>query len=83
MDDDPRVGIDEAIRPHLTRERALEVRGWRCGPDGYTWRGVAAQAYETWGHPDWLVSGHQLYGESLCRQSAILLGEDPNDDPWN
>lgn len=67
------------IQPNLTKERAQQVRAWRA--EGCTWRKVAELAHDAWG--DWMVSGHQLYGEQICYLSATLLGEDPHEDPWN
>lgn len=69
---------EEIILPHLTTEKAAQVRNWRCGIESCSWRKVADLAYEKWDHPDWMVESHQAYGEALCRLSAALLGEDPN-----
>ncbi|MET8366927.1 hypothetical protein ABZU53_25535 [Micromonospora sp. NPDC005194] len=48
--------------------------------DGYTWRAIAASADDAWGTDS---RGNQLFGENLCLESAQLLGDDPNADPWN
>lgn len=62
----------------LTPEIARQVRTWRA--DDYTWRAIARSADETWGTSS---RGNQLFGEDLCRESARLLGENPDADPWN
>ena len=62
----------------LTTEIARQVRQWRA--DGYTWRAIAACADDAWGTDS---RGNQLFGEDLCLESARLLGEKPNADPWN
>ncbi|MFC3502829.1 hypothetical protein ACFOOK_17865 [Micromonospora krabiensis] len=62
----------------LTTEIAQRVRQWRA--DGYSWRAVAVGADETWGTDS---RGNQLFGADLCDQSARLLGEDPDAEPWN
>jgi hypothetical protein len=65
----------------LTKERAAQVREWRAADDG-TWRAVASLAVDAWGG-DAAARGNQLFGEELCREAALMLGEDPHDDPWN
>lgn len=63
----------------LTLEIARQVKQWRVEEDS-TWRVVAALADERWGTE---TQGNQLFGEDLCRESALLLGEDPNSEPWS
>jgi hypothetical protein len=75
--------ILDIVTPYVTLERAQQIRGWRCSEPMATWRKVAELAYEAWGKPEWLSSGHQLYGIALCEASAKLLGEDAYQDPWN
>lgn len=65
-----------------SRERALQVREWRCGGEGGTWRWVAEQAHAAWGG-DWSPPSNQLAGQALCLAAADLLGEDGNEEPWN
>ncbi|PWR07242.1 hypothetical protein DKT68_19375 [Micromonospora acroterricola] len=62
----------------LTADIARQVREWRA--DGYSWRAIAACADDTWGTDS---GGNQLFDEDLCRESARLLSEDLNADPWN
>lgn len=70
--------IDALVREHLDMDKARQVREWRAYA---SWRKVAELAAEAgW---DWVASGHQLYGEALCFQSAQMLGEDPHEEPWN
>ncbi|MCW2141122.1 hypothetical protein [Actinoplanes cyaneus] len=63
----------------LTPEIARQVRRWRVEEE-CSWRVIAALADQTWATD---TRGNQLFGEDLCRESALVLGEDPNDDAWN
>jgi hypothetical protein len=62
----------------LTADIARQVRQWRA--DDYSYRAIAACADEKWGTDS---QGNQLFGEGLCLESARMLGENPNVDPWN
>ena len=73
-----RTADDQWVLPNMTQEQALQVRAWR--KQG-SWRWVATQISNTLYQG--IPSGHQIAGEHLCRQAATLLGEDPNQDPWN
>jgi len=73
-----RTEDDIWVLPNMTREQALQIRGLR---EHGTWRWVASKVYETMYQG--IPKGHQIAGENLCRQAATLLGEDPNEDPWN
>lgn len=73
--------IEETVQKFLTPEKARVVRVLRADFE-CTWRSVAARVFYI--YPDsGVVDGHQLYGEALCRLSALLLNEDPEDEPWN
>ncbi|GIH21592.1 hypothetical protein Raf01_97640 [Rugosimonospora africana] len=63
----------------LTLDVARQVRRWRVEEE-CSWRVVAARADATWGTD---THGNQLFGEDLCRESARMLGENPNDEAWN
>jgi hypothetical protein len=63
---------------HLTPEFASIVRAWRIR--GLTWRQVTQDACTALGLPP---SQDQTAGEDLCRRSAQLLGENPDELPWN
>lgn len=63
----------------LTDEMARQVRIWRVDK-GETWRGVAGRADHLW---DTDSGSNQLFGRDLCEEAARLLGEDPNEEPWN
>ncbi|MEH1165165.1 hypothetical protein V6V47_07240 [Micromonospora sp. CPCC 205539] len=69
----------EAWGVSLTIEVARQVRQWRVEEE-YSYRGVATLADETWGTDS---GGNQLFGIGLCAESAALLGENPNAEPWN
>ena len=77
-----RPSIQDVLRPHLTEERAKQIRDWRCGLEPCSWKRVAELAYEKWDRPEWVVA-HPFYGEALCKLSAIILGEDPEGELWN
>ncbi|MGW0216539.1 hypothetical protein ACWDXH_19325 [Micromonospora chokoriensis] len=62
----------------MTSDIARQVRQWRA--DDYTWRAIAAAADQAWGSES---RGNQLFGRDLCLESARMLGEDPEADPWN
>lgn len=77
-------GLDEIetlVCNSLSLESARLVRVLRVDL-GCTWRKVAALYAYVYPNAG-VVGGHQLYGESLCRQAANLLKEDPEDTPWN
>jgi hypothetical protein len=63
----------------LTKEQAEKVREWR---NKGTWRWVASRAAEEWPEKK-IDSGNQIEGMYLCKEAAIILGEDPWDVPWN
>ena len=63
----------------ITLDKARRIRAWRTDQE-LTWRGVAASATETWGS---VFGDNQLYGRELCVAAARVLGEDPDDEPWN
>lgn len=73
-----RTEDDVWVLPNMTREQALQIRAWR---EQKSWRGVASQIYDNMYRG--IPRGHQTAGEHLCCQAALLLGEDPNQDPWN
>ncbi|GLW28262.1 hypothetical protein [Actinoplanes regularis] len=62
----------------LTEDIARQVRQWRA--DDYSYRAIAARADETWGTDS---RGNQCFGMDLCLESARMLGENPDNDPWN
>jgi hypothetical protein len=66
------------VLPDMSREQALQIREWRTQG---TWRWVAERIHENLYQG--IPHGHQIAGEHLCRQAANLLGEDPNQEPWN
>ncbi len=63
----------------LNRPRAREVRTWRVGL-ALSWRGVASTASAAW---TLSYADNQLFGRDLCHAAATLLGENPDDAPWN
>lgn len=63
----------------LTTEKAAQVRRWRIDED-MSWRAVAQAASDLWGSD---YGSNQIYGMDLCAVAAVLLGEDPDKDPWN
>ncbi|MFG3101635.1 hypothetical protein ACGFZL_14100 [Streptomyces sp. NPDC048182] len=63
----------------ITREMACRIRRWRRDED-HSWRAVAQAASAAWG-PAW--GSNQLHGRALCTAAAQLLGEDPDEEPWN
>jgi hypothetical protein len=74
-----RYNIEPEIDAELTEDDARLIRRWRC-EEHYTWGGVgvnwAATRHDRWG------SGSVL-GNRLCYRAAQILGEDPDDEPWN
>jgi len=66
------------LLPNMTREQALQIRAWR---ERGSWRQVATRIHNSMyqGVP----AEHQSAGEDICRQAANLLGEDPDQSPWN
>ena len=63
----------------VTQPVARRVRMWRVDQDE-TWRSIASLADAEWGTQ---FGTNQLFGRDLCRVSAEVLGEDPDDEPWN
>ncbi|ARH89021.1 hypothetical protein [Streptomyces sp. MOE7] len=63
----------------ITHEMASQIRTWRVDGD-LTWRSVAQAATDLWG-ADW--GGNQIYGRDLCVVAAKMMGEDPDQKPWN
>ncbi len=57
----------------MTEEQALIIKHLRCNK-GYSWRMISKSIddYED-----------QIHGRDLCNEAARLLGEDPNEVPWN
>lgn len=66
------------VLPDMTRKQALQIREFRLTG---SWRSVATRVYDTLYNG--IPRGHQEAGEHLCVQAAGMLGEDPNEDPWN
>lgn len=64
----------------MTRELAVKIRRLRVADQNLTWRGVAGSISSELN----LSHGtNQLFGRDLCNAAAKLLGEDPNEEPWN
>ncbi|WP_436788599.1 hypothetical protein [Yinghuangia sp. YIM S10712] len=63
----------------ITPEMAAQIRAWRVDEE-YTWRAVAQAATDLWGS-HW--GSNQIYGAELCSAAAKMLGEDPDQEPWN
>ena len=64
----------------MTIEQAQDVRSLRCEGNGATWRYIAHHCAEKWGG-GW--DSNQIAGMEICGAAARLLGEDPNEPPWN
>ena len=63
----------------MTEGQARTIRAWRS--EGHaTWRSVAGRAADTWAG-EW--GTNQLAGIELCGRAALILGEDPYQEPWN
>lgn len=73
-----RTAQDQWLLPDMTKEQALQIRALR---EQGSWRWVATQIHNTLYQG--IPPGHLIAGEHLCYQAANLLGEDPNQDPWN
>lgn len=73
--------IETTVHTFLTLEHARLVRVLRAD-FGCSWRAVASHIFYIFPEAG-IANGHQLYGESLCRQAALLLNEDPSQEPWN
>ncbi|MFE0098959.1 hypothetical protein [Streptomyces sp. NPDC059009] len=63
----------------VTAEMAAQIRIWRVDED-LSWRSVAQAATDLWGS-EW--GSNQIYGRDLCVAAAKVLGEDPDQEPWN
>ena len=68
-------------KTNLSTEQARRIKHWRVD-EGFTWRAIAATAYCEF-DGDWHPDSNQLWGMELCTAAAELLGENPNEDPWN
>ncbi len=68
-------------KENVTVIQAELIRLWRAD-EGYSWRSVAAAAHREFGG-DWQPDSNQLWGQELCRAAANILGEDPEEAPWN
>lgn len=55
----------------MTETQAREVRRLRVDEHG------------TWGYIGGRYGGGQILGRALCYRAAVVLGEDPHDEPWN
>jgi hypothetical protein len=69
----------------VDEKRAKEVRQLRVD-EGCSWRAVAQSCYDSWqpqGDDTWEPHSNQLMGRALCETAAGLLGEDPEQEPWN
>lgn len=75
-----RASFDELVA-NMTMEQAQFVRKIRVDEDD-SWRGVAHACYEAW-NGDWDPPSNQLMGMALCERAAYLMGESPNEAPWN
>ena len=70
--------ISERIKREMTEIQAQLVRGWRVGL-GCTWGAIGSRWSELYPWDD----GGQILGKALCYRAAMLLNEDPHDEPWN
>jgi hypothetical protein len=77
----------DELQRKMTMEQAAAIRERR---QDATWRGVARFCHERY-RQDWdletwtgrMGPEHQLVGERICVVAAILLGKDPDAEPWN
>jgi predicted RNA-binding protein with PIN domain len=58
----------------VTEDLARHIRDLRVA--GATWREIALDTSDRLGQ-------NQIFGRDLCRVSARLLGEEPEEAPWN
>lgn len=65
----------------MTTERAEEVRELRCQKK-HSWRAVALACHERWGG-SWTPPSNQIMGIEICAAACDLLGENPQELPWN
>lgn len=63
----------------ITTEMAVRIRAWRVDEE-FSWRAVAHAASELWGSA---YGSNQIYGRDLCTAAALVLGENPHEEPWN
>jgi hypothetical protein len=61
--------------------RARQVRDLRVS-QGLTWRGVGEECQTLWS-TDTGRGDTQSLGATICHVAAVLLGEDPDAEPWN
>lgn len=61
----------EIVAHDMTLEMARAVRRLRC-EDGCTWGRIGETA-----------GGGQILGREMCYRAAVLLGENPHEEPWN
>lgn len=64
----------------LTPIQAKIIKTWRT-KDGRTWWQIASVGHHRW--PKQVPNDHEATGRDLCTEAALLLGEDPGEDPWN
>jgi hypothetical protein len=64
----------------MTKEDALVIKTWR--EKGCTWRRIADYAFVKWPEREY-EPGNQEQGILLCDLAIELLGERPNEKPWN
>ena len=76
----------EELKPKVNKELALVVRFLRC-EERNTWRRVSGRVFDFEEAKNILeyseMQGHQPLGMYLCELSAEVLGENPEEDPWN
>ena len=68
----------ERLDKEMTIVQARIVRGCRVDLS-CTWGLIGKRWSELYPWEDW----GSILGKALCYQAAILLGEDPHNDPWN
>lgn len=73
-----------ALTNDLTPDMVNDIRNWRC-EEGYTWRAVARDFYEKYGHfcvDHNLHDGNQISGMQLCEVAQKLLNQ-KTEEGWN
>lgn len=62
----------------FTKDHAEIIKYWRVHK-GCTWGRIGELCQQEFNMGD----GGQMSGRNLCDEAAKLLGEDPNEEPWN
>lgn len=73
LQDDWGVTMNDA-RAHYVRWLRVDQR--------HTWSAVGRECAEQWQHP-WEPVVQPVVGRAICEAAAVVLGEDPNQEPWN